>query len=79
MKQIEIPTGARYIVVYEVGNKLAVSTGGFQNFDEMIGFNRRVINPNLTEQIMVDAINRQMGSQPQVMTEKPVEQTPTKL
>lgn len=58
--QVEIPEGAKYIMVFEHGNRLSVTTGGFLNFDEMMGFNRRVINANLTEQILLDAIQKQM-------------------
>lgn len=76
--QVEIPVGAKYILVYEYGNQLRVSTGGFVNFDEMLGFNRRVINANLTEGILVDALQKQMATAPGAVPSPPPKEEPPK-
>ena len=77
--QVEIPTGARFIMLYEKDNVLRITTGGFQNIDEMIGFNRRVINPNLTEQMIMNAVQKQMeGMKPQIEEAVQASKTETK-
>lgn len=57
---LEIPNTSKFILLFEEpGKALTIRTGGFLNLDEMLGFNRRIINPTLTEQMMVQAIQQQ--------------------
>jgi len=62
-ESVEIPAGAKYIMVFEQGGKLGLASGGFVNADEMLGFNRRALNPNVTEQFIIAGVQQQAQEQ----------------
>lgn len=65
MMSVDIPAGAKYIVVFEHGGRMGLASGGFVNADEMLGFNRRALNPNVTEQFIMAGVQKQAQEQAQ--------------
>ena len=62
--EIKIPPNTKFILITETaGHPISIRTGGFINIDEMLGFNRRVVNPVAVEQMIIAGIQQQMQAQ----------------
>lgn len=62
--KVDIPPNTKFILLMETqGRPIAIRTGGFVNVDEMLGFNRRVLNPNLVEQMIIQGLQQQQQAQ----------------
>jgi len=63
--QITLPKGSKFIVIFEhPSSSVAIQTGGFGNLDEMLGFNRRCVNPGIVEQMIIAYVNKQANQLP---------------
>ena len=61
---IEIPARSKFILIFEAPDSpIGLKSGGFTNLDEMLGFNRRCVNSNMTEQMIFQGVQKEMEKQ----------------